>query len=61
MVGTAQMIGICTVRNGSNCKNCIYYGKACSSFKARHKNKKPMEIDYDKREAMKGWYKHENR
>ena len=61
MVAVAQLVGVCTVRGGSNCKNCIYYGKACNTYKARHHGQKPMDIDLDKNEAMKGWYKHENR
>lgn len=57
MVGVAQIISICTVRGGSNCKDCIFYGKACSAYKSKHHGKKPMEADYTKNAAMKGWYK----
>ena len=57
MSGVSQIIGVCIVRNGERCKDCIYYGKPCAAFKKKHKNKKPKDIDYSKSIAMKEWYK----
>lgn len=57
MAALAQMIGVCTVRNGENCKRCIYYGKPCESFKAHHRGKKPKDLDDVKSEEQRKFFK----
>jgi len=61
VAGVAQMVGICIVRNGENCKNCIYYGKLCESYRRNHRGKKPMDVDEDKQRETRRYYKNEKR
>lgn len=34
---------ICRAREGKNCKDCVYQGTKCDSFKHRHHVLKPLE------------------
>lgn len=35
----------CIARNGERCKDCVYYGKMCSSWKKAHRGRKPSDYD----------------
>lgn len=59
MVSVAQMVGVCIVRNGERCKDCMFYGKPCSNYKARHKGKKPMDVDENKAQEQRRFFHHE--
>ena len=53
----AELIGVCTVRDGTNCKRCKFYGKVCDTFKHTHNGKKPMLVDENKAKVHKEWFK----
>lgn len=61
MAALAQMIGVCIVRNGENCKRCLYYGKACEDFRRKHRGKKPMDVDENKAKVHKEWFSDDKR
>lgn len=52
MASNAQLVGVCIVRNGERCKDCMFYGKQCSDFKKKHRGKKPIDIDIDENKAQ---------
>lgn len=49
---TAGIKETCIARNGERCKDCIYYGKQCNSWKRSHRNRKPCDYDGLKNDIM---------
>jgi len=57
----SKMIGVCTIRNAERCKDCMYYGKACNTFKAKHRGVKPIDYDPYKHREQSAYFMGEKR